>query len=149
MLEGFFPESDPDEDIVFCGGDEDRIFEIVTHGVEELAALGDVFCTKRFKSMNVVRRAKVSVGVSVSSGLLDLDVKTDELSQDELIELLKHYRGHQRYYRFKSGEYIDLNEESLQMLFEMMETMKLSPKDFVEGKMHLPMYRTLYLDKNA
>ena len=147
MLEGFFPESDPDEDIVFCGGDEDRIFEVVTHGVEELAALGDVFCTKRFKSMNVVRRAKVSVGVSVSSGLLDLDVKTDELSQDELIELLKHYRGHQRYYRFKSGEYIDLNEESLQMLFEMMETMKLSPKDFVEGKMHLPMYRTLYLDK--
>lgn len=147
ILESFFPECDPDEDIVFCGGDEEKIFEVVTHGVEELAAIGDVFCTKRFKSVNVVRRAKISVGVSVSSGLLDLDVSTDELSQEELAELLKHYKGHQRYYRFKSGEYIDLNEESLQMLFEMMETMKLSPKDFVKGKMHLPMYRTLYLDK--
>lgn len=147
VLESLFPECDPDGDVVFCGGDEEKIFEVVTHGVEELAAIGDVFCTKRFKSVNVVRRAKVSVGVSVSSGLLDLDVSTDELSQDELAELLKHYKSHQRYYRFKSGEYIDLNEESLQMLFEMMETMKLSPKDFVKGKMHLPMYRTLYLDK--
>ena len=147
ILENFFPEYDTDEDVLYCGGDEDRVFEVVTQGVEELAALGDVFCTKRFKSMNVIRRAKVSVGVSVSSGLLDLDIKADELTQDELAELLKHYKSHQRYYRFKSGEYIDLNEESLQMLFEMMETMKLSPKDFVEGKMHLPMYRTLYLDK--
>lgn len=147
VLDSLFPECDMEADIVSCGGDSDRIFEVVTHGVDELAALGDVFCTKRFKNVNVVRRAKISVGVSVSSGLLDLDVTTDELSQNELIELLKHYRGHQKYYRFKSGEYIDLNEESLQMLFEMMETMQLSPKDFVKGKMHLPMYRTLYLDK--
>ncbi len=28
-----------------------------------------------------------------------------------------------------------------------MDTMHLPPKDFVRGKMHLPMYRTLYLDK--
>ena len=104
VLESLFPECDPDRDVVFCGGNEEKIFEVVTHGVEELATIGDVFCTKRFKSVNVVRRAKVSVGVSVSSGLLDLDVSTDELSQDELAELLKHYKSHQRYYRFKSGE---------------------------------------------
>lgn len=146
-LQSMFPECDAENDMFYCDGDEDSIFELVTHGVEELAELGDVFCTKRFKNMNVVRKAKVSVGVSVSSGLLDLDVSTQELSPEELLELLKNYRGHQRYYRFKSGEYVDLNEDSLQMLFEMMETMHLSPKDFVKGKMHLPMYRTLYLDK--
>ena len=33
------------------------------------------------------------------------------------------------------------------MLFEMMESMHMSPKDFVKGKMNLPLYRTLYLDK--
>ena len=29
----------------------------------------------------------------------------------------------------------------------MMDAMHLKPKEFVKGKMHLPMYRTLYLDK--
>lgn len=33
------------------------------------------------------------------------------------------------------------------MLSEMMDAMRLKPKEFVQGKMHLPMYRTLYLDK--
>ena len=147
ILDKLFPECDTAADVLFCDGSSDMIFEVVTHGVDELAELGDVYCTKRFKSVNVIRRAKISVGVSVSSGLLDLDVTSDELSREELIELLKHYRGNQKYYRFKSGGYIDLNEESLQMLFEMMETMQLTPKDFVKGKMHLPLYRTLYLDK--
>ncbi len=147
ILVSLFPEYDSVEDKVYCGGDSDKVFEVVTNGVEKLAEFGDVFCTKRFKSLNVIKHAKVSVGVRISSGLLDLEITTDELSHEELMEILGHYKSHKRYYRIKSGGYVDLNEDSIQMLLEMMETMRLSPKDFVDGRMHLPIYRTLYLDK--
>ena len=30
VLESLFPECDPDGDVVFCGGDEEKIFEVVT-----------------------------------------------------------------------------------------------------------------------
>ena len=33
------------------------------------------------------------------------------------------------------------------MLKEMMDAMHLPPKEFIKGKIHLPVYRTLYLDK--
>ncbi len=33
------------------------------------------------------------------------------------------------------------------MMKELMETMKLPAKDFIEGKVQIPRYRTLYLDK--
>ena len=33
------------------------------------------------------------------------------------------------------------------MLAELMKTLQLSPKEFVKGKMHIPAYRTLYLDQ--
>lgn len=146
-LESLFPEVNLEQDLFSCGMNPDKIYDVVSHGVEELAELGDVYCTNRFKNINTARKPKVSVGVSVSGGLLNLQVQTENISEEELLDLLKHYRSNQKYYRFQSGEFADLEEESLQMLFEMMETMHVSPREFVKGKMHLPLYRTLYLDR--
>ena len=147
QVKTMFPQEDPEKALFSCGMQEDLVYEVISKGVEELAELGDVFCTKRFKHVNTTRKPKVSVGVSVSGGLLNLDVQTEELSEEELLDLLKHYQSHQKYYRLKTGEFVDFEEESLKMLTEMMETMHLSPRDFVKGKMHLPLYRTLYLDR--
>ena len=33
------------------------------------------------------------------------------------------------------------------MAAELAEAMRLSPKEFIKGKMHLPAYRALYLDR--
>lgn len=147
ILRQFMPVVNLKNDRICCGGDEDRIYDVVTGGVEELAKLGNVYCTSRFKNVGKTKGTSVSVGVSVSSGMLELDLLTQDMSEDELLELLKNYKRNSRYYRFKSGEFVDLQQSSLQMLFEMMESLHMSPKDFVKGKMHLPLYRTLYLDK--
>lgn len=146
-LESLFTTVDLNRDLFSCGQDEDKIYDVVSQGVEELAELGDVFCTNRFKNVNTARKPKVSVGVSISGGLLDLQVQTEDISQEELLDLLRHYRSNQKYYRLKTGEFVDMQEESLRMLIEMMETMHVSPKEFVKGKMNLPLYRTLYLDR--
>lgn len=42
---------------------------------------------------------------------------------------------------------MDLQEQNLEMLAELMKTLQLSLKEFVKGKMHIPAYRTLYLDQ--
>ena len=97
--------------------------------------------------MNIVRKMQVSVGVSVSNGLLDLEIDTENIDRKDLLEVLEGYKLHKKYYRLKNGDFVNLEDESLQMLRELMDTMHLPPKDFVRGKMHLPMYRTLYLDK--
>ena len=143
-LEQYFPVVHVETDRLTCGGDEERIYDVVSSGVEEIAKLGNVYCTNRFKNVGKTKKTTVSVGVSVSGGMLELDLLTQDVSQEELLELLKNYKKHSRYYRFKSGEFIDLEDSSLQMLFEMMETMHMSPKEFVRGKMHLPLYRPSY-----
>ena len=33
------------------------------------------------------------------------------------------------------------------MLSELMDTLHLPPKEFIKGKIHIPAYRTLYLDR--
>lgn len=143
----WFPRIDWEKEELHCGGDEELIYQVMENGTEKLMEIGEVRYTKRFLGYHVVRPVKVSVGVSVSSGLLELDIATDDIPQSELLDILASYREKKKYYRLKDGSFVNLDDSSLNMLSEMMEAMRLKPKEFVEGKMHLPMYRTLYLDK--
>lgn len=143
----WLPQIDMTRKELNCGGDEDRIYRVMSEGIDELLALGEVQCTNRFRARRTIRQVKVSVGVSVSSGLLDLDITTEDVPQDELLDILNSYREKKSYYRLKDGSYVNLDDQSLELLAEMMDSMHLKPKEFVQGKMHLPLYRTLYLNK--
>lgn len=142
-----FPYADKERDVFCCGCEEDSIYEVLNSGVERLAELGEVRCTNAYKSLNIVRKMRMSVGVSVSSGLLDLEIDTENISREELLDVLKGYKLRKKYYRLKNGDFVNLEDENLQMLKELMDTMHLPPKEFIKGKIHLPIYRTLYLDK--
>ncbi len=143
----WFPEMDLQKDELHCGQDEERMYRVMESGTEALMELGEVQCTKRFRDQHMVKKVKVSVGVSVSGGLLDLDISTEDISQKELLDILRSYRSKKKYYRLKTGEFLDMEDSSLEMLAEMMDSLHLSPREFARGKMHLPVYRTLYLDR--
>ena len=42
---------------------------------------------------------------------------------------------------------MNLDQENIAELEKMMESLHLSPREFVDGKMNIPAYRTLYLDR--
>ena len=141
------PQIDWEKEEFHCGGDENLVYQIMESGTDRLMELGEVHCTKKFLGYHAVKPVKVSVGVSVSSGLLELDIATEDVPQSELLDILNSYRTKKKYYRLKDGSFVSLQDSSLELLAELMEAAHLKPKEFVTGKMHLPMYRTLYLDK--
>ena len=143
----WFPEIVWEEDELRCGKDEETIYRLMKQGTEHLMELGEVRCTKRFLGYHSVNKVKVTVGVSLSAGLLELNVSTEDVPAAELLDILKSYRRKQKYYRLKNGSFVDLEEPSLEMLAELTEAMNLKDKDLLKGKMKLPVYRTLYLDK--
>lgn len=143
----WFPEIDLQKDELHCGRDEEKMYRVMESGTQALMELGEVQCTNRFRDRHVIRKVKVSVGVSVSGGLLDLDISTEDISRKELLDILRSYRSKKKYYRLKTGEFLDMEDPSLEMLSEMMDSMHLPAKEFIKGRMHLPVYRTLYLDR--
>ena len=54
--------------------------------------LGEVNSTDRFKRLSIRRMPKVSVGVSMESGLMDLSITLDDMTNEELLEVLNSYR---------------------------------------------------------
>ncbi len=148
LVQQWFPMYDKEKDEFHCGQDEERMYQVLDKGVEVLLALGEVQCTRRFSNVNIGRRVRMSVGISVSRDLLNLNIATQDVPAEELLDILKSYRLKKKYYRLKNGDFLNLQEEgSLQTLAEMVDTLRMTPKELLKGNIKLPLYRALYLDK--
>ncbi len=147
LLHRWFPYFDPEKQELHCDKEEELMYQVLGEGVEELMRLGEVRCTKRFNHVNINRRLKVSVGVSVSRDLLDLHIETQDISPQELLDILKGYRQRKKYYRLKNGDFLSLEDGALSTLEEMVSTLRLSSRDLQKGDVKVPLYRALYLDK--
>ncbi len=142
----YFPDFHRSEERFLASDDEDTIYDILENAVPKFMQFGEVVSTDRFQNIHIHRKLKVSVGVSIESNLLDLEISTEDISQNELLDIIKSYRKKKRYHRLKNGDFVNI-DDSIAELSNMLETMHISPKEFVKGKMQLPAYRALYLDK--
>ncbi len=148
QLREYFTEYDEMLDLLIMEPSQEVLFDFLDHGLDEMLETMEVHSTERFRKIRVRRKVNMNVGVSVTSGLLDLDITSDELTPEELRDLIDGYRRRQRFIRLRSGDFLRLEDnEQAEQLSEMMETLHISLKEFVAGKMHLPAYRSLYLDK--
>lgn len=146
ILMQMFGDYDADEDVFICSDDEDQLYYIVSEGADILSSYGEVMSTNNFRLMNTARQMKVSVGVSVSHGLLNLEILTDDISRSELLEILREYKPNKKFYRLKNGDFLDMQSESLVMLNELVQTMNIPLKELLKDQINIPAYRTLYLD---
>ncbi|MBR4964915.1 MAG: SNF2 helicase associated domain-containing protein, partial [Lachnospiraceae bacterium] len=129
-----------------CEGD-DAICRMLENGIRELMAYGEVLCTDRLKRIHLRRQTKMSVGVSLESGLMELEISTDDISPKELLDLLASYRKKKKYHRLSNGDFVNTQDENVTMLASMIDSMQISAKEILKGKMQVPAYRALYLDK--
>ena len=143
----YFPMIDRSTESFVSNDDSDSIYDFLQNGIPLLMRLGQVQATDRFDRLNIRKKIPVSVGVSVKSDVMNLEIQSTELSQDELLDVLNSYRKKKKYHRLKNGEFVDLEGDNLQELVDLMDALHISPKDFVKGKMKQPLFRALYLDK--
>ncbi|MDO5132507.1 MAG: SNF2 helicase associated domain-containing protein [Eubacteriales bacterium] len=128
--------------------DEERIFQLLAYGLGEMMDFGEVRMTDAFRRLGLRRHTKFSVGVSVESNLMDLQILSEDLSEEELLAIFYQYQKKRKFVRLKNGDFLQLDKnETIERLLEIMETMGVPLKDFVRGKMQVPAYRALYLDK--
>lgn len=137
---------DEKEHAMVIAGDEDKIYELLTTGVVRLQTLGDVYVSDALKKINIVSVGHVEVGISLSADLLELTMHTDELSREELAEILSKYDRKKKYFRLKNGSFIPAQSEGLQTLVNLRQDLNLTDSQLRRETVKLPRYRALYLD---
>ncbi|MCD7856882.1 MAG: DEAD/DEAH box helicase [Clostridiales bacterium] len=127
--------------------DEDRLYAFLTTGVAELQEYGEVYTSAAVQRLHAPQ-PKVRVGVSVSAGLLDLEIDTGAFPLAELEALAQAVRANRPYYRLKNGAFLSLDESgSLTRLAELKDGLGLKDKELASGTVALPLYRAPYLEQ--
>ncbi len=126
--------------------DEEAVYRLLTEGIPEFMELGEVAVSDEMKRMRVAPPPEVSVGVSYTGNWLELKVDAEGMSRQELLKILDSYRQKKKYYRLKSGEFLELTDGGLLTVARMMDGLGLSKAQMSEEVMRIPAYRAFYLN---
>ncbi len=133
--------------LYFESKDEDAMYQLLNTGIRQLEAWGEVFATDKIKMRNIIRNSKTQVNVSLHSGLLELSVDSDTFSREELLGILEAYRKKKKYYRLKSGDFLNMEEDAARTAAELLDGLALPKGKLLEETIELPKYRALYIDQ--
>ena len=125
---------------------EEMMYEFLTEGIPRLQELGQVFISDALKKIKVNSSPRISVGISLAGDLLELTMTHEDMSREQLLEILNKYDRKKKYYRLKSGEFVNVAGDGLETLLELRQGLGLSDKQMREETIELPKFRALYLD---
>ena len=87
----------------------DAVFDFVSQGVKRLQEVSEVFLSRDFKRI-VPRRPILSGSMRMNGDRLELMLTRDGEPVDEILELMEALSRKRRYFRLRSGEFLDLND---------------------------------------
>ena len=145
----WFPVVSGDGTVFSHPADDDYLYDLLTSGISSLEFYGTVNGSAAFRPLKVISRPAVQVGISVSDGnLLDISVTSKDFSASELQALYESYTRKKRYYRLKSGDFVDLTQtDQFSQMDALLQQMDLRAGDVLKENAHIPMYRALYLNQ--
>lgn len=146
LLEQYFPNKSSNNELYLLKNDDDRLADLVEHGVSYLENLCEVFVSDAFKQIRIATAVNVNTGLSIKGNLLKLTWDVNGMSKEELYEILSAYRKKKKYYRLHDGELLNLSDAGIGILSDMQEDLHLSKTQLKAGMAEIPMYRALYLN---
>ncbi|MCM1057971.1 MAG: SNF2 helicase associated domain-containing protein [Firmicutes bacterium] len=149
QVKRYFNEYDEKAGEMRIRDDDDMAYELLTRGIPEFQSLGEVFISEALKLVRVSPAPRPTVGVSLSGDLLELRMTAENLSMEQLQEILGRYNRKKKFFRLANGDFINMEGEAIGALLELKEGLDLSAGQIKSGRIQLPKYRALYLDAEA
>ncbi len=146
-LRPWFLEEDPQKKQWLIAGDEEKMYELLAEGLEELARIGTVFVSDALKAIKVSPAPDVTVGVALKGDLLELTLESEEMTLEEMVGILASYQRKRKFYRLKDGDFLSMEGSGLSIVSRIGEHLSISPEEWGKGSVFLPKYRALYLDR--
>lgn len=137
---------DEGENCYVLSEDTNLLYDLITEGIPAFQQVAEVFISDAIKKLEVKPSPKISVGISMSGNLLELEVTSQEMSHAQLLDILSSYHPKKKFHRLKNGSFINLDPEDFDALLGLKEGLGLSEKDWKQKRIALPTYRALYLD---
>ena len=68
---------------------------------------------KTLKILINLKTFTLNIGIRLKNDLLEIDLDSINVSKDEIRDILESYQKHKAYHRLKNGEFVNLEDETL------------------------------------
>lgn len=96
---------------------EDEIFQLMTEGIQDLCRQFEVFYSKEYKANSIKKVGMLSAGIRLNTdiNLLEMNVDYGHIPKEELRDFFRSIKLKKKYYRLKSGAFVNLMTEDKQI----------------------------------
>lgn len=117
-------------------------------GLLDLSSKYEIYTSDKLKETSI--RKNISVKSSFGIGkdnIMSYKFELKDIDNSELFSILDSLKNNKKYYKLKSGDLINLNEnQDLIELNNLVEDLELSNNEINEGHGVIPKYKAIYLD---
>ena len=143
----YFPVISATEKTAQADMNEEQLYEFLTDGVEELSQYGEIFISDSLKNIRMIHTAKCQLSVGIKGNFLELKIASDEISLEEIREILQKYNSKKQYHRLKSGTFVKIEKEEIGQMIQMLDNLQISPAALKNESITIPKYRAPYIDQ--
>lgn len=130
--------------------DEDSVYEFLSKGVEELLNIGEVYYSEEFNKMSIrnMKSPGITLKLAKNESLLDFSFEMPkDIDEHEFIEILKSTRKKAKYHRLKNGDFLSLEDESLEDFDNLAKALGISDKELVTGSVEVQKFKGFFIDE--
>lgn len=125
---------------------EEKLYQLLNEGIPAMQRIGTVYISQAIRQMRVTKMPNIRLGVSLSAGLLNLDMDVEGMDQAQLFDILSRYDRKKKYFRLKDGSFLGISDGQLQELSALKDGLQVSDSELKKGKTQVPAYRAMYLN---
>ncbi|MGH4122173.1 MAG: DEAD/DEAH box helicase [Clostridium sp.] len=124
---------------------EDYIFKFFKSDIERLQEIGEVYYSENFKGIKSLGTKGISGNIkSGKYNYFEMDFKIGDIVPEETTNILRAFRNSLKYYKLKSGEYLDLEELELNKFLKLLDVM--TPFDSDNNHIEISKGKSIFLD---
>lgn len=140
---------EPYKDFFLLKKDSD-IFEFLTYDIYHLNQKYQVFHSDELKNFKITGNSAIHTAINFNDNikLLEVNVSYDAVPKDELKAFFEALKQKKKYHRLKDGSFVNLADGDMEQIGKLLEQLDVEEENIdEEGKINLPAYSALYLDK--
>lgn len=131
---------------LITNSDED-IYNFIKNVLPQLNQYCDVFVSEDIKNINKPKNISLNIGIRLKNDLLEIDLDSINVSKEEIRDILDSYQKRKAYHRLKNGEFVNLEDKTLEDAVNLIQDLNLENKNIEDGAIVVDKSKALYLNQ--
>jgi Superfamily II DNA/RNA helicases, SNF2 family len=125
--------------------EDDYIFRFFKCEVGKLQEMGEVYYSENFKGIKYIGTKGIKGDIKAGKyDYFQMDFKIGDISPQETADILRAFRDNLKYYKLKSGEYLDLEELELNRFLKLLDM--VSSEDIDKNHIQISKNKAAFFD---